>query len=88
MDSEEFSADEARRHFARLLGAVEHAGTHVTVTKYGKPVAVIVPAEWHEQAKATLAVPGFQVIDQGIELGRAQQPDLPRPDPEHGRERA
>jgi len=34
-----------------------------------------------------LAVPGFQVIYQGIELTRAQQADLPRPDPEHGRER-
>lgn len=43
-DSEEFTADEARRHFARLLGTVEHAGTHITVTRYGRPVAVIVPA--------------------------------------------
>lgn len=53
-DSEEFTADEARRHFARLLGTVEHGGAHVTVTRYGKPVAVIVPADWHEQAKAAL----------------------------------
>jgi prevent-host-death family protein len=53
-DALQFSADEVRRHFARLLSAVEHRGEHVTITRYGKPAAVIVPAEWHEQAKAAL----------------------------------
>lgn len=44
-DAARFSADEVRRHFARLLSAVEHRGEHVTITRYGKPAAVIVPAE-------------------------------------------
>lgn len=54
MTGSEFSADEVRRHFASLLGAVEHAGTHVTVTRYGKPLAVVVPVQWYEQVKAAL----------------------------------
>lgn len=58
MESEEVSANEGRRKFGDVLGAVEHAGTHVTVTRYGKPVAVVVPAGWHEQAKAALAQGG------------------------------
>lgn len=58
MTGSEFSADEVRRHFARLLGTVEHAGAHVTVTRYGKPLAVVVPVQWYEQAKALISKEG------------------------------
>lgn len=56
MTGNEFSADEVRRHFARLLSVVEHRGEFVTITRYGTPVAVVVPAEWPQRVKAALEV--------------------------------
>lgn len=58
MTNDEFSADEARRHFADLLGVIKHGGTHVTVTRHGKPLAVVVPVDWYEQAKALISKEG------------------------------
>jgi len=54
VSDEEISANEARRNFGDILGAVEHGEAHVTVTKYGKPVAVVVPAEWHDGVQKVL----------------------------------
>lgn len=47
MSDGEFTADEARRNFARLLGTVEHGADLVTITRYGKPVAIVTPAARH-----------------------------------------
>jgi prevent-host-death family protein len=46
----EVRSDEARRRLRNLLDAVED-GVHVTLLRYNKPAAVIVPVEWYEQAK-------------------------------------
>lgn len=46
--------DEVRRHLRDLLNEVEHYDAHLTVERYGKPAAVIVPVEWYEAAKAKL----------------------------------
>lgn len=40
----EYSIREAKAHFSAAIAAVER-GEHVTVTKHGKPVATIIPAE-------------------------------------------
>ena len=42
--SNEFSAAEAKRHFGDLLRRAEGGGA-VTITRYGRPVAVLVSAE-------------------------------------------
>jgi prevent-host-death family protein len=46
--------DDVRRGFRELLNEVEHEDAHLTVTRYGKPAAVIVPVEWYEAAKLKL----------------------------------
>lgn len=45
---------EARDNFRDLLNDVEHHGEHITILRYNTPAAVIVPAEWYEQARAAL----------------------------------
>jgi prevent-host-death family protein len=49
--------DDVRRGFRELLNLVEHGDTHLTVLRYGKPAAVIVPVEWYEKAKRKLGEP-------------------------------
>jgi prevent-host-death family protein len=49
--------DGIRRGFRELLNQVEHEDTHLTVLRYGKPAAVIVPVEWYEAAKRKLGEP-------------------------------
>lgn len=39
----EISSDDARRNWHALLNAVEHDGEHVTILRWGKPAAVVVP---------------------------------------------
>lgn len=53
-EDEKVASDEARRRFRDLLDSVEHHDAHVTVLRYRKPAAVIVPIEWYEQAKGLL----------------------------------
>jgi len=50
-------SDEARAKFRDLVDEVSHEDAHVYLLRYDKPVAVIVPVEWYEQARATLASP-------------------------------
>jgi prevent-host-death family protein len=39
------TAKEARRTFSDILGRASHGGERITVTRNGKPVAVVVPVE-------------------------------------------
>jgi prevent-host-death family protein len=48
------SSDDARRRFRELMDSVEHQDAHVTVLRYSRPAAVIVPIEWYEQVKGLL----------------------------------
>ena len=56
MDPEDryLGSDEARSNFRSLLDDVEQHDAHVTILRHGKPAAVIVPVEWHEQMKAAI----------------------------------
>jgi prevent-host-death family protein len=42
------SLTEARRTLGQLIDQVVATGEHVTITRRGRPVAVIVPYAWHE----------------------------------------
>lgn len=53
-------SDEARARFSALIDDVTHDGEHVYVLRYDKPVAVIVPVEWYEDAKRRVAGDGGQ----------------------------
>jgi len=48
-------SDEARRNFRDLLDEVEHRGMHITIARYDKPAAVVVPVNWYEDAEAAWA---------------------------------
>ena len=54
MENKQVHSDEARRNLRDLLNAVEHDGEHVTITRWNVPAAVIVPADWYEQARLLL----------------------------------
>ena len=48
----EVTVSEARERLADLLGRVQHGGEDVTITKHGKPVAVMISAaamEYYER---------------------------------------
>jgi prevent-host-death family protein len=60
------STQDARRDFAALIEDVLR-GEHVELTRYGRPVAVIVPHDWYERASADpsrFRVAGFD--DEGL----------------------
>jgi prevent-host-death family protein len=44
-------SDEARRNLRHLLDQVAR-DYHVTILRYDKPVAVLVPVDWYEDAEA------------------------------------
>lgn len=43
----EVTMTEAHRSWNRLIKTVVDTGTPVTLTRYGKPVAVLAPHGWH-----------------------------------------
>jgi prevent-host-death family protein len=49
----DFTSEDARRYWRRILNEVERGG-HVEITRYGKPLAVVVPIEWRDKARAAL----------------------------------
>jgi len=50
---QEMSSEEARRNFRRVLNDAEH-DKPTAITRWGEPVAVVVPAEWYTLAVAFL----------------------------------
>jgi len=68
-------SDQLRRDLRKLLDEIEHAGEHVVVARWDKPVAVLVPVEWYEQAKSALAAssarmkPGGQILHRDGDIG-------------------
>lgn len=45
MDKETINVAEAKKHFSELLGQVAYSKKHILITKRGKPMARLVPAE-------------------------------------------
>ena len=54
----EVQATEAKAHLARLLSEVERGQT-IAITRHGKPIAHLVPAEAQERAGRRAAVERF-----------------------------
>jgi len=85
----ESSSDDARRNFRRLLNDVEH-GEHVVVLRYGQQSAVVVPADWYEQARSALAAnrarmkPGGQVVHKDGDIGNNELANIEVVYPEEG----
>lgn len=51
---EQYSSEDARREWRHILNEVER-GEQVGITRYGKPLAIMVPVEWRDKAAAALA---------------------------------
>ena len=49
------SIEEARAGFGDLIDRARLAGEPTLITRYGRPAAVVVSVEWHEEAEAALA---------------------------------
>jgi PHD/YefM family antitoxin component YafN of YafNO toxin-antitoxin module len=47
-------SDLVRSHWRETLNDIEQDGSHVIVSRYGKPSVVMVPVEWYEEAKRLL----------------------------------
>lgn len=52
------SIEEARRTVGELVDLARLAGEPTLITRYNKPGAVVVSAEWYEEAAAALASAG------------------------------
>ena len=59
LNMREVPATEAKTHLAQLLSAVEHGET-IAITRHGRPIAHLVPAEAQERAARRAAVERFE----------------------------
>jgi prevent-host-death family protein len=72
----EMGAFEAKNKFGQVLDEVEH-GEEILITRRGKAVARIVPAEpGFDRAKARRAVAGILELSKGVTLGGLKVKDL------------
>lgn len=69
MPDDRISATDANRHFSRLLRDVENGG-RVTITKDGRPVAVIIPASADDRRSRPGALARLKALmDEGLPIG-------------------
>jgi len=54
MENNRIGSNQMRENFAGVLSDVEHDDKHFFVMRYRKPVAVLVPIDWYEQAKGLM----------------------------------
>ena len=72
----EMGAFEAKSKFGQLLDQVEH-GEEIVITRRGKAVAKLVPAEpGFDRDKARRAVAGILALSKGVTLGGLKIKDL------------
>jgi prevent-host-death family protein len=72
MTTKEVSVAEAKKHFSDLLGRVAYRGERITISKRGKPMAVLVPAAEVPGQKGLKQIRGwlepsdpfFEIMDQ------------------------
>jgi prevent-host-death family protein len=68
-------AYEAKTHLPRLLDEVEK-GERITITKHGRPVAVLVPPSTADRPDADVALARIRELRRGIRLGGLSIRDL------------
>ena len=61
-------AFEAKTHLSSLLEKVSH-GEEILITKHGKPIARLVPADDVDRDKVAEAVEGIRELRKGVTLG-------------------
>jgi prevent-host-death family protein len=59
MTTKEVSVAEAKKHISDLLGRVAYCGERITISKRGKPMAVLVPASEVRGQKGTREIRGW-----------------------------
>ena len=47
-------AGAVRNGFREVLDDVQHGGKHVTIERWKRPVAVLVPKDWYDRASALM----------------------------------
>ncbi|MEV0375690.1 type II toxin-antitoxin system prevent-host-death family antitoxin [Streptomyces sp. NPDC050636] len=52
------SSNRARTGLSDLLARARWSGETTTITKAGRPIAVVVPDEWFQRAVAAIGAPG------------------------------
>lgn len=73
----EIGAFEAKNTLGTLLDLVEKNGEKISITRYGKPVAYLMPIEpGFDRAKARRAVSGLLKASRGVTLGGFALKDL------------
>jgi prevent-host-death family protein len=55
---EQYTSEDARKQWRRILNETER-GERVGVTRYGKPLAVVVPADWYDTVSAYISATTF-----------------------------
>ena len=63
-------AFEAKTHLPKLLNRVAQ-GERITITRHGKPVALLVPAESHPPMPPDQAVKRLRTLRHGVTWGKA-----------------
>lgn len=61
------SATDANRYFSKLLQRVEN-GEHITITKDGKPVAVLTPAGPSEERRKAAHARMMELMKKGMDI--------------------
>ena len=61
------SADELRRDARDVLDLVEHRGTRVVITRYGRPVAILCPFQRGEAQRVAVRVRGEEYSAANVE---------------------
>lgn len=84
------SSDDVRRNWRQMLTDIEEHGEHVGVVRYKHLAAVVVPADWYEQARSALAAnrarmkPGGQIVHKDGDIGNNELANLEVVYPEDG----
>ncbi len=69
MPDDTITATEANRHFSRLLRDVENGG-RVTITRDGRPIAVLAPYRVEERHPNASALKRLEkLLDEGLPIG-------------------
>jgi prevent-host-death family protein len=64
-------AFDAKRHLGRRLCLVEHQGKRITITRHGKPVAILRSAAANRSEKHQATIAAIKAFRQGKRLGGA-----------------
>jgi prevent-host-death family protein len=55
-----YGIEEARNQLGDFIERIRLNDEHIALSRYGKPVAVLVPQEWYDEAKALISAQNGQ----------------------------